>query len=95
MIPQAVLAYGWIPFSIALLLSVVFALTYVLWYRSVLTDEQSCFATFVAVVSLSITLLTSVLVPGKKKKHVNRDWPSQTVRATLESTERNNGESLN
>ena len=67
MIPQAALAYGWIPFTIALVLAIIFATVYILWYRSVLTGEQSCFASFVAIVSLTITLLTSILVPGKQK----------------------------
>jgi LMBR1 domain-containing protein 1 len=62
-IPHSVLAAGWIPFIVVLLLAVAFSVVYVLWYRSHISEEKSCSATCISIAALSITLLASSIVP--------------------------------
>ena len=62
-IPHSVLAAGWVPFTVMLLVAVVFSFVYVMWYRSVHSGERSFSATFISIISMTATLLTSILVP--------------------------------
>ncbi|TRY62684.1 hypothetical protein TCAL_04648 [Tigriopus californicus] len=56
-------ATGWIPFIVVFLLSLLFSTTYIMWFRSVLVNERSKSATFFSVLALTITLVSSALVP--------------------------------
>lgn len=60
-IPSAVLAAGWIPFVIVLVLTLLFSAGYIRYYMSKYDKELS--STLTAILALSVTLLTSDLVP--------------------------------
>ena len=62
-IPVGVFASGWIPFVIVLFLCLVFAIGYIFWYRSENSSEMSKSATAVSIFALTVTLVTSILVP--------------------------------
>lgn len=63
MIPDSVLAAGWIPFVVVLVLALFFSTLYIFWFRSVLSNESSLFITLLAILTLTTTLLSSTLVP--------------------------------
>ena len=67
MIPHVVLAACWSPLAVVLVLAVIFSALFVLWHRgaSSSSSSSSWLAPLVSVASLTATLLTAVLVPGK------------------------------
>ncbi|KAH3832065.1 hypothetical protein DPMN_105341 [Dreissena polymorpha] len=60
-IPSAVLAAGWIPFVIVIVLILVFSGVYVLYYTSRKDREWS--SVISAVISMSVALMTMALIP--------------------------------
>lgn len=60
-IPHEVLAYGWIPFTVVLVLIFIFSWFYIRFYQDHAQSEVS--STLTAIVALAITLLTTALVP--------------------------------
>ncbi|XP_041357046.1 probable lysosomal cobalamin transporter [Gigantopelta aegis] len=60
-IPSAVLAAGWIPFVVVIVLTFLFSVAYVRYYMSKYDSEVS--STIAAILALTVTLLTSALVP--------------------------------
>ncbi|CAH3196218.1 unnamed protein product [Porites evermanni] len=60
-IPHEVLAYGWIPFTVVLVLIFFFSWFYIRFYQDHAQSEVS--STLTAIVALAITLLTTALVP--------------------------------
>jgi LMBR1 domain-containing protein 1 len=92
-IPASVIASGWIPFVVVIVLTILFAGFYVRYFMSKYDSELS--TTLSAIFALTVTLLTSALVPvdiflvsymkdtdGKFKEWAN----SSTVRAETENT---------
>jgi len=62
-IPHSVVAHGWIPFTIITVLSFLFSVFYVIWYRSSQPQDRAPGASVIAVFGLFISLVTSILVP--------------------------------
>lgn len=60
-IPHEVLAYGWIPFTVVVVLILIFSWFYIRFYQDHAQSEVS--STLTAIVALSVTLLTVALVP--------------------------------
>ncbi|KAL9980898.1 hypothetical protein ACROYT_G009538 [Oculina patagonica] len=60
-IPQEVLAYGWIPFTVVVVLTFIFSWFYIRFYQDHAQSEVS--STLTGIVALAITLLTIALVP--------------------------------
>ncbi|XP_066272446.1 probable lysosomal cobalamin transporter [Branchiostoma lanceolatum] len=60
-IPHSVLAAGWIPFVVIIVLAFLFSWFYIRYYQSRHDSEVS--STLTAIAALAITLLTSALVP--------------------------------
>lgn len=60
-IPHEVLVYGWIPFTVVVVLSFIFSWFYIRFYQDHAQSEVS--STLTAIVALAITLLTTALVP--------------------------------
>jgi hypothetical protein len=63
MVPASVAAAGWAPLAAAFVLALIFSAAFVLWHRSVHVGESHALSTTMATVGLTITLLSSVLVP--------------------------------
>ncbi|KAK7100447.1 probable lysosomal cobalamin transporter [Littorina saxatilis] len=92
-IPSSVLAAGWIPFVVVLVLTLLFSAFYIRYYMSKYDSELS--STLTAIFALSVTLLTSDLVPVdiflvsymKNSDGTFKDWAnSSTTRSDLESS---------
>ncbi|XP_071037653.1 lysosomal cobalamin transport escort protein LMBD1 [Parasteatoda tepidariorum] len=91
-LPSSVTAYGWVPFVVAILLSILFSYVYVkhFWCR---TDRNKCCA-IVAVIGLSIALLASSLLPVdvflvsymKNTDGSFKDWATNSTRQALENS---------
>jgi len=62
-VPAAVAAAGWAPLVVALAAALAFSAAFVLWHRSVRAGESHALSTTVATLGLTVTLLSSVLVP--------------------------------
>lgn len=60
-IPSSVLAAGWIPFVVVIVLILLFSFIYIKYYTSKHDSEWS--TTISAVIALSITLMTTALIP--------------------------------
>ncbi|KAJ7373804.1 putative lysosomal cobalamin transporter [Desmophyllum pertusum] len=60
-IPHEVLAYGWIPFTVVVVLTFIFSWFYIRFYQDHAQSEVS--STLTGIVALAITLLTTALVP--------------------------------
>ncbi|XP_046564132.1 LOW QUALITY PROTEIN: probable lysosomal cobalamin transporter [Haliotis rubra] len=60
-IPSAVLAAGWIPFVVVIVLTLLFSAIYIRYYMSKYDSELS--TTLATIFALTITLLTSAIVP--------------------------------
>ena len=93
MVPQAVLASGWIPFLVVLGLALLFSTVYLAYYRSVVARERSLSSLLVSVLALALTLLSTILVPAdvclvSMMKNADGSWAdwaaNATVRADLE-----------
>ncbi|XP_005110319.1 probable lysosomal cobalamin transporter [Aplysia californica] len=92
-IPGAVVAAGWIPFMVVIVLTLLFSGFYVRYYMSKYDSEVS--TTITAIIALTITLLTSALVPVdiflvsymKDSDGMFKDWAnSSSVRDETEDT---------
>ncbi|KAL8570663.1 hypothetical protein ACOMHN_039098 [Nucella lapillus] len=92
-IPSAVLAAGWIPFVVVLVLTLLFSGVYIRYYMSKYDKELS--STLTAIVALSVTLLTSDLVPVdiflvsymKDSNGTFKDWAhNSSTRRDLENS---------
>jgi len=62
-LPHGAAAAGWIPFTIVTVLSLLFSIFYVIWYRSSKTRDYAPGASAIAILGLCTTLLTTALVP--------------------------------
>ncbi|XP_031550447.1 probable lysosomal cobalamin transporter [Actinia tenebrosa] len=60
-IPHEVLAEGWIPFTVVVVMTIIFSWFYIRYYQDSSLSEVS--STITAIVALTIALLTSALVP--------------------------------
>jgi len=84
-----ILAGGWIPFAIAILLSIVFAWTYVRYYQH--RREREAGPTVISILALVVTLLTTALIPVdiflvssfKSTDGTFNDWASSDIRHTI------------
>lgn len=62
-LPHSVVAHGWIPFLIVMLLALIFSVLYVMWYRSDKSRDKAPGTTAIAILGLFVSLITSILVP--------------------------------
>jgi len=62
-LPHSVIAAGWIPFIIVSALVLMISTLFVLWYRSSRPTERAPGSSVIAVLGLSLALITSLLVP--------------------------------
>ena len=62
-VPGFVMAAGFVPFAVVAVLSMIISTVYILYFRSVNSNERSTAGTAIAVLALSLTLITSALVP--------------------------------
>lgn len=62
-VPGFVMAAGFVPFAVVAVLSMIISTVYILYFRSVNSNERSSTGTAIAVLALSLTLITSALVP--------------------------------
>lgn len=92
-IPHEVLAYGWIPFTVVVVLTFVFSWFYIRFYQDHAQSEVS--STLTAIVALAVTLLTTALVPVdifivsymKNDDGSWKDWcADESVRKEFEET---------
>ena len=60
---QGYLLGGWVPFTVATVLSLSFSTCYILWFRSTRSQDRSKMSTSVAILALTITLMAGALVP--------------------------------
>lgn len=85
-IPHEVLAYGWIPFTVVVVLIFFFSWFYIRFYQDHSQTEVS--STLTAIFALTVTLLTTALVPVdifivSYMKHDNGTWKDWCVDASL------------
>lgn len=92
-IPQEVLAYGWIPFTVVVVLTFIFSWFYIRFYQDHAQSEVS--STLTGILALAITLLTTALVPVdiflvsymKNADGTWKDWSTNgTMRDEFEQT---------
>ncbi|XP_020623548.1 probable lysosomal cobalamin transporter [Orbicella faveolata] len=92
-IPQEVLAYGWIPFTVVVVLTFIFSWFYIRFYQDHAQSEVS--STLTGILALAITLLTIALVPVdiflvsymKNSDGTWKDWSTNgTMRDEFEQT---------
>ncbi|XP_074637159.1 putative lysosomal cobalamin transporter [Acropora palmata] len=81
-IPHEVLAYGWIPFTVVVVLIFFFSWFYIRFYQDHSQTEVS--STLTAIFALTVTLLTTALVPVdifivSYMKHDNGTWKDWCV----------------
>ncbi|GIY50611.1 lysosomal cobalamin transport escort protein LMBD1 [Caerostris darwini] len=91
-LPSFVAAYGWIPFVVAIVLSILFSALYVkkFWYKS---ERDSCSA-IIAIVGISFALLSACLLPVdvflvsfmKNSDGSFKDWANNSTRQALEDS---------
>lgn len=82
---DSVSIFGWIPFTICLVLCLMFSTLYVLWYRSALEGERCGMTTAVTILSMTVMLLSAALVPVdvflvssmKNSNGTYQDWAKQ------------------
>ncbi|XP_029199199.2 probable lysosomal cobalamin transporter [Acropora millepora] len=84
-IPHEVLAYGWIPFTVVVVLIFFFSWFYIRFYQDHSQTEVS--STLTAIFALTVTLLTTALVPVdifivSYMKHDNGTWKDWCVDAS-------------
>lgn len=87
-----IIAGGWIPFSIVLVLSFLFSFAYVRYYQH--SREREASSTIVAVLGLTMALLTTALVPVdiflvsafKDSDGTFHSWASDDVRTQIKNT---------
>jgi len=88
----SVLAGGWIPFAIVILLSMLFSFLYVRYYQH--KSEKEFGTTAVAMVGMVIALLTTALIPVdiflvssfKNSDGTFHDWATDSIRSEVLST---------
>lgn len=85
-IPHEVLAYGWIPFTVVVVLIFFFSWFYIRFYQDHSQTEVS--STLTAIFALTVTLLTTALVPVdifivSYMKHDNGTWKDWCVDASV------------
>lgn len=85
-IPHEVLAYGWIPFTVVVVLIFFFSWFYIRFYQDHSQTEVS--STLTAIFALTVTLLTTALVPVdifivSYMKHDNGTWKDWCVDGAL------------
>lgn len=92
-IPSSVLAAGWVPFVVVVVLVLIFSGIYIKYYMSKTESEWS--TTISAIVALSITLLTTALIPVdvflvsfmKNSDGSFKDWATlNTTRNSMEES---------
>ncbi|XP_067677707.1 probable lysosomal cobalamin transporter [Haliotis asinina] len=92
-IPSAVLAAGWIPFVVVIVLTLLFSAIYIRYYMSKYDSELS--TTLATIFALTITLLTSAIVPVdiflvsymKTSDGTFKDWANDSAsRASIEQS---------
>lgn len=85
-IPHEMLAYGWIPFTVVVVLIFFFSWFYIRFYQDHSQTEVS--STLTAIFALTVTLLTTALVPVdifivSYMKHDNGTWKDWCVDASV------------
>lgn len=94
-LPHSVIAAGWIPFTIVSLLALFISSLFVLWNRSSRSQHRAPGSSAIAVLGLSLALMTSLLVPVdvfliSYMKNYDGSWQpwaqSEAVREALENS---------
>jgi len=94
-LPHSVVAAGWVPFTLVSLLTLLLSTLFVLWNRSSRPQDKSPGSSAIAVLGLTLALMTSLLVPVdvflvSYMKNSDGSWKpwaeSEEVRESLKSS---------